>query len=73
MEDWRGNTIELGSTVLYVTRQSSTIRLIEAYVLDIGEDFIVVKPLIQKSYGKAALRRDKQVKLTRIDLITVLE
>ncbi len=83
LTDWRGNDILEDSTILYVVRNGSNMYLVEAYVLEVGEEkhgwkeemipFIRAKPMMEKGYGKARPREDKEVKLTRVDLITVLE
>lgn len=82
LTDWRGNDILVGSTIIYVVRHSSSVSLVEGYVTEIGEEYtwkvdpvpyVKVMPLMQKGYGRARKRDNKEVKLTRVDLITVID
>ncbi len=81
--DWRGTDIVEGSTIIYPGRYSSSLYMVEAYVTEVGErphawrnetiSYIKAKPLLQKGHGKTRQRKDKEVTLTRVDLVTVLE
>lgn len=82
--DWRGTTIEPGSTIIYPGRYSSSIYMVEGVVIEAGLEkrnqwdievrpYLKVKPLLQKGAGRARVRTDKEVKITRVDLVTVLE
>jgi hypothetical protein len=85
VQDWRGTEIEIGSTVIYPGRHSSRLYMVEGIVNEIGEEpinnwgakeirpFLMVNPLMEKGTGRAKLRKDKLVKITRVDLVTVLQ
>lgn len=84
IQDWRGNEIVVGSTIIYPGRYSSSLYMVEAYVMEVGEKkkyswredlipYIKAKPLLQKSHGRPRTREDKEVTLTRVDLVTVIE
>lgn len=75
MKDWRGNDVEIGSTVVYAVSFSSSVTMVEAEVVEINEDFVnaygrkepylKVRRLREASgYGQAQAVEPREVKLT---------
>lgn len=78
MKDWRGTPIEPGSIIVYPGRQSSSMWMVEAEVLEIFQDWrwtdfvwtLRVQPLRVGRYGERSL---KPVKVTALERVTVID
>jgi len=77
MKDWRGTLITPGSIIVYPGRQSSSMWMVEAEVLEIFQDWhwdrfvwaLRVQPTRVGRYGERSL---KPVKITALERVTVI-
>ena len=69
MKDWRGKAIKRGSSVVYPGRQGSVIWVVEAEVLEVKDEEIVVQPT--RSTGDRAVS-SRPVHIRNIDRVTVV-
>lgn len=83
MRDWRGKPIEVGSIVVYPTRHSSYMNVIEARVVEIAPEHLKVERLHEAGFpgwtngylDKTPVRRRlerKVVTLTELRWVTVV-
>lgn len=79
MIDWRGNSIEVGDTVLYPAQVGHSTELVEAIVLDFGErlrdwgspqPFMLVRPLHR---SRKRIWTDQPSRLTTLKNVTRVE
>lgn len=78
MKDWRGTPIVPGSIVVYPGRQSSSMWMVEAEVLEVFQDwhyndFVWALRVQPKRVGKYGDRSLKPVKLTALERVTVIQ
>jgi len=83
--DWRGNEIKQGSEILYVVVHSSSVELVEGYVVEIQENpyktnwnrekhayILVVQPTKRNSHGWIRSDEEKTQVIRALERVTVI-